>query len=83
VIIKILNSITNTTEEEQQQEEEDGRELMSWRWEWEVMGVKGECKPKGIQPHHYYYVPFQLRGSEKFPCFTKIWHQNIWQNESA
>jgi hypothetical protein len=41
VIIKILNSITNTTEEEQQQQEEDGRELMSWRWEWEVMGVKG------------------------------------------
>jgi len=35
------NSITNTTEEEQQQQEEDGRELMSWRWEWEVMGVKG------------------------------------------
>jgi hypothetical protein len=36
------NSITNTTEEEEeQQQEEDGRELMSWRWEWEVMGVKG------------------------------------------
>lgn len=62
----------------------DGRELMSWRWEWEVMGVKGGCKSKAIQPHHYYYyVPFHLRGSEKLPCFTKIWHQNIWQNESA
>jgi hypothetical protein len=40
VIIKILNSITNTTEEEEQQQEEDGRELTSWRWEWEVIGVK-------------------------------------------
>jgi hypothetical protein len=49
VIIKTLNSITNTTEEEEQQEDLR-RELMSWRWEWEVMGVKGGASRKLSNP---------------------------------